>query len=140
MITVTVFGQKPKSLFAYLLIVRRKNVYCLLFFLFLLCICNKSMEDGGLGGKFWRGKKKKKSFVFHCIYFYLSNETKKKKKKETQVSPPPAHAVQEKIHFLISLPTLSNQDRDLHKGVLLSAPEYTESSILLFAAVHEQWR
>ena len=45
----------------------------------------------------------------------------------------PAHAVKEKRHFLVSLPTLSNQDRELNKEAVLSAHEYTESRILLFA-------
>ena len=105
------------------------------FYVFVTRVC----RTGGWGGSFGGGKKRK-SLLYFTVYTSICQMKQKKKKKETQVSPPPAHAVQEKIHFLISLPTLSNQDRDLHKGVLLSAPEYTESSILLFAAVHEQWR
>ena len=49
------------------------------------------------------------------------------------VSPPPLMQETEKIHFLVSLPTLSNQDRELHKEVALSANEHAESRILLFA-------
>ena len=33
----------------------------------------------------------------------------------TRVSPPRAHAVKQKGHFLVSLPTLSNQHRERHK-------------------------
>lgn len=44
----------------------------------------------------------------------------------THVSSPPAHAIREKIHFLESMPTLSNQD---HTEVEV------ESRILLFAAL-----
>lgn len=36
-------------------------------------------------------------------------------------SPPPARAVKERRHFLVSRPTLPNQDRDLNKGAVLSA-------------------
>ena len=38
---------------------------------------------------------------------------------QQHVSPPPAHAVKEKR--LVSLSTLSNQDRELHKEAVLSA-------------------
>lgn len=43
--------------------------------------------------------------------------------------PPPAHAVDEKIHFLVSLSTLSNQCRELHQEAVLSA----RSSFLLLS-------
>ena len=39
----------------------------------------------------------------------------------THVSPSPAHVVKEKRNVLLSLPTLSNQDRELHKDMVLSA-------------------
>ena len=39
----------------------------------------------------------------------------------TSVSHLPAHK-QEKTHFLVSLLTLSNQDRELHKEAVLSPP------------------
>ena len=44
-------------------------------------------------------------------------------------------AVKEKIHFLVSLPALSNQDRELHKEAVLSASEHQRagSSCLLSA-------
>ena len=53
----------------------------------------------------------------------------------THVSPPTAHVVKEKMTFLVSLSTLSNLDRELHKAAVLSAREHTESWILLFAAM-----
>ena len=37
------------------------------------------------------------------------------------VSPPPTHAVKEKMNVLVSLPSLSNQDREHHKEAVLSA-------------------
>ena len=37
--------------------------------------------------------------------------------------------------MLVSLPTLSNQDRELQKEVVLSACEHADSRILLFAAL-----
>ena len=52
-----------------------------------------------------------------------------------QVSPHPAQAIKEENNFLVSLPTLSNQDRELHKVAVLSAHECTISKILLFASL-----
>ena len=40
-----------------------------------------------------------------------------------------------KRHFLVCLPTLSNQDRELHKEAVLTAHERAKSRVLLFAAV-----
>ena len=37
---------------------------------------------------------------------------------------PPAHVIEEKLIFLVSLPTLSNQDRELHKEAVLSVYVY----------------
>ena len=51
----------------------------------------------------------------------------------THVSPPPV--VIEKRRCLISLPTLSNQDRELHKEAGLSFCKCAEGRILLVAAV-----
>ena len=52
------------------------------------------------------------------------------------LSPPP-HALNEKTNVLVSRPTLSNQDRELH--LVLSAPEQADSRMLLFWCVHWQW-
>ena len=41
----------------------------------------------------------------------------------THVSPPHAHVVKEERNVPVSLPTLSNQDRELHKDAVLSAVE-----------------
>lgn len=46
-------------------------------------------------------------------------------------------ALKEKTNVLVSRPTLSNQDRELH--LVLSAPEQADSRILLFWCVHWQW-
>ena len=43
-----------------------------------------------------------------------------------------AHAVKEKKDFLLSLPTLSNQDRELKKEVVWIARGCAESRTLLF--------
>ena len=51
-------------------------------------------------------------------------------------SLPLTHAVKEKIHFLVSLPTLSNQDRELCKEAVLSAHDQAESRVLFTS----QWR
>ena len=48
------------------------------------------------------------------------------------VSSSLAHAVKEKRNVLVSLLTLSSQDRELHKVAVLSAHEHTERTILLF--------
>ena len=53
--------------------------------------------------------------MLHCVW------------SSTHVSSPPAHAVQEKIHFVVSLSSLSNDDRYFYKDVVLSAHEHTES-------------
>ena len=50
-------------------------------------------------------------------------------------SPPSTHAAKEKIHVLVSLPTLSSQDRELQKEAVLSVHGCTESRILLSAAL-----
>lgn len=44
----------------------------------------------------------------------------------THVSLDLAHVVKEETHFLVSLPTLSNQERELHKEAVLSACEQAE--------------
>ena len=49
---------------------------------------------------------------------------------------PTATTVTEWSVTLLSLPTLSNQDRELHKEAVFSAHELAERRILLFAAIH----
>lgn len=46
----------------------------------------------------------------------------------------------EETNLLVSLPTLSNQERELHKEAVLSACECAESGIHLFAAVSGDYR
>ena len=53
----------------------------------------------------------------------------------TQVSSPPAHAVKEKRNVLVSLLTLSNQDREFNNEVALSAHEHTKIRMLPLAAL-----
>lgn len=59
------------------------------------------------------------------------------------VSPHPARALKEKIHLMVALPKLSNQDRELHKEEVLSAHAHIESRSLLVAAMsrncHLKW-
>ena len=51
------------------------------------------------------------------------------------MSSNPAHLVKQKEIVLVSLPTLSNQDRELYNKEVLSGCECSESRILLFGAV-----
>lgn len=52
----------------------------------------------------------------------------------THIFPAPARAVKGKRNVLVSLSTLSNQNRELYKDVVLSVHECTESRTILFAA------
>lgn len=54
-------------------------------------------------------------------------------------SPPSTRAVEEKIHVLVSLPILSNQERELQKEAVLSPRGCTESRILQFAALSRDY-
>ena len=46
----------------------------------------------------------------------------------------------EKINVVVSLPTLSNQDGELHKEAVLSAHEGAGSRMLLFATMDGDYR
>ena len=52
----------------------------------------------------------------------------------THIFPPPARAVKGKRNVLVSLSTLSNQNRELYKEVVLSVRECAESRTLLLAS------